>query len=571
MEQEVKDKKNDEFSSLSSKKYVTTWRNKWITANASSIDDFIATYERLAELMKRWKSEGIILDPDIFGGVGDDYAQFCTYDEAVALKEGFEEEYYEEDDEDDGLIGEMFQDWEEEPLTLEFSINPYLSLKSDAGRIQIYVNNKPFEQCRYLLIINPSNNEHQHEIASIDEAESLYGNELESSITPEELGITKEQEFWAHCSNLQVWVENDYDSRLLHRNLAFPLLKKLTEVGDLKAKKVFKEEIAQRFARGHVPVMKYLFIERYVDYLSPEEFSTLLDDVNFTDIEVNELLENVGDYSKSKYGEAFLFRIKEEYNEYFTNNWVYVEIKTHKLDKSDYSPIAITPDNKFFIRGSNDGKLKVFDIMTGDLVRLFGDHHDSVFKLAISHEGKLVASSSDNRIKIWDLETGELLLTLEGHEDAVSSLAFDPDGDYLLSGSTTIEVNESAINVWNLKNGKIKISLDSHWEEISSFAFSRDCEYLISGAFDKTVNIWDTKTGRLINTLIGHESGIIDVAITDDNEKVMSASLDNTVKIWDLASGKVIKEIIIDGNEDRRMQCTPISFFLTPDGRFIVG
>ena len=91
------DKKKDESSSLSSKKYVTTWRNKWITANASSIDDFIATYERLAGLMKRWKSEGIILDPDIIGGVGDDYAQFCTYDEAVALKEGFEEEYLEED------------------------------------------------------------------------------------------------------------------------------------------------------------------------------------------------------------------------------------------------------------------------------------------------------------------------------------------------------------------------------------------------------------------------------------------------------------------------------------------
>ena len=51
----------------------------------------------------------------------------------------------------------------------------------------------------------------------------------------------------------------------------------------------------------------------------------------------------------------------------------------------------------------------------------------------------------------------------------------------------------------------------------------------------------------------------------------MSASIDNTIKIWDRAAGQAIKEIIIDENEDRRMQYSPISFFLTPDGRFIGG
>lgn len=72
------------------------WRNKWIRAKAKDIDDFINTYEELAKSMKRWKSKGIILDPDIIGGVGDDYAQFCTYDEAIALKEGFEEDELEQ-------------------------------------------------------------------------------------------------------------------------------------------------------------------------------------------------------------------------------------------------------------------------------------------------------------------------------------------------------------------------------------------------------------------------------------------------------------------------------------------
>ncbi|MFW9865617.1 MAG: hypothetical protein ACFFEN_05910 [Candidatus Thorarchaeota archaeon] len=37
------------------KKFITTWRNKWITSRAGSIDDFIATYEALAEKMRCWK------------------------------------------------------------------------------------------------------------------------------------------------------------------------------------------------------------------------------------------------------------------------------------------------------------------------------------------------------------------------------------------------------------------------------------------------------------------------------------------------------------------------------------
>lgn len=29
--------------------YISTWRNKWITSNVGSIDDFISIFEELAE------------------------------------------------------------------------------------------------------------------------------------------------------------------------------------------------------------------------------------------------------------------------------------------------------------------------------------------------------------------------------------------------------------------------------------------------------------------------------------------------------------------------------------------
>ncbi len=564
MEEKVENKENNAESLPLGKKYVYTWRNKLITSGAGSIEDFIATYKHIAEKMRRWKEAGIILDPDIDGGIGDDYSQFCTHDEGIAIKEGFEEEIIEEYEED--LKSERSA-----PPSLEFQINEYLSLKLYDRFIKIYVNGESFNQCRYLLIVDPLKLENQDEIDSIDEAESIYNKDLERKVTPEELGITKEQEFWAHCSNLQAWAENDYDTRLLHSNLSFPLLRKLTKIGDAKALKVFKEEIAQRFVSGYIPVMKYLFTEKYVDCMTPEEFEVILNELDYNTLDLNLLLENIGDYRDSKYGTLFLLRIRGEFLDHFTNNKMYVEAVFHHLDASEFSPIVVTPNRQYFIRGSNDGKLKVFGIFNADLVRVFGDHKGQcVSTLAISRDGRYVASSSDTLVNVWDYETGILLHSFEGHEDYVNALTFDPEGGYLVSGSGGDDWNESAIKIWDLNKGKLKRTVNSHWKSIISLSFSPNGKYLVSGARDKTVNVWDTINGRLLTTLAGHKNSVIDVAITNE-KKVVSASYDDTIKVWDADSGEVLREMEVYQSKNSETRFEIVSFVLTPDHEFVIG
>ncbi len=160
----------------------------------------------------------------------------------------------------------------------EFKINKFLTLRLLRGKPIIYVNNKRFRQCRFLLLINPHKRDVQTQINSIDEASELLRSELERDIKPQDLGLDPEQVFWGHCSNLQVWTESGYDTRMIHSNLAFPLLKKLTEVGDPQAKKAFKDEIAKRFLSGYIPVAIYLMDEGYLEYLNDEEFDTLIEE-----------------------------------------------------------------------------------------------------------------------------------------------------------------------------------------------------------------------------------------------------------------------------------------------------
>jgi len=163
---------------------------------------------------------------------------------------------------------------------LEFKVNEYLSLKFEKEKTNIFVNDKIFKHCKFLLLDIPINEVDQfNEIESIDEAEERLDRSLEPisrSIRNFDI-IPPETEFWAHCSNLQVWYENDYDTRLLHRDLAFSLLAKLTNAGDSTAKKVFNEQIVKRFLSGYFPVMRYLFELDYLGKLNNEEYKYLLE------------------------------------------------------------------------------------------------------------------------------------------------------------------------------------------------------------------------------------------------------------------------------------------------------
>jgi Leucine-rich repeat (LRR) protein len=170
-------------------------------------------------------------------------------------------------------IAKVKENPEEKPK--EFKVNEFVKLKLEKDITNIYVDNKKFTQCKYLLIEIPVKNiEDYDEVISIDDASERLGHTLED--TRHQLKIPVDVEFWGHCSNIQAWTENNYDTRLLHSNLAFPLLKKLTDVGDPTAKRVFKEEIAKRIDSGEKNVINYLIIENYFKYFNKEEYDIVI-------------------------------------------------------------------------------------------------------------------------------------------------------------------------------------------------------------------------------------------------------------------------------------------------------
>ena len=83
------------------KRYVLLWRNKFLTLEAKSLDEMIATLDHAVQELRKMKADGVVLDPG--GGTADDYAQLVTTDPDVARRYDMHEESEFFGDEDEGL------------------------------------------------------------------------------------------------------------------------------------------------------------------------------------------------------------------------------------------------------------------------------------------------------------------------------------------------------------------------------------------------------------------------------------------------------------------------------------
>lgn len=171
----------------------------------------------------------------------------------------------------------------------KFQINEYLSLELKNEQTYVYVNDEEVSVCKHIAVkISSDDVKNLSGIDSIDELSELYRNFNDME---ENRIISPDEEFQVHCSNIQAWAEQGYDTRLLHSNIGFPLLKKLAEVGDPQAKKIFKEEIAKRYHSGSEKIQKFLATEGYLNLLAESERNALFK-TNFGDIfEIERLLD----------------------------------------------------------------------------------------------------------------------------------------------------------------------------------------------------------------------------------------------------------------------------------------
>ena len=87
-------------------------------------------------------------------------------------------------------------------------------------------------------------------------------------------------------------------------------------------------------------------------------------------------------------------------------------------------------------------------------------------------------------VQLWDVDSGDRLWATVPIRSPWC-LAISPDGRLIASGS------DSTIDLWSAATGKKVFEFPGHLDEIRALIFSPDGKKLISGAMDMTVLVWD--------------------------------------------------------------------------------
>lgn len=195
--------------------------------------------------------------------------------------------------------------------------------------------------------------------------------------------------------------------------------------------------------------------------------------------------------------------------------------------------LAFTPDgnivaagDSYHGRSSNPrGRVYLWEVATGRLLRTIEGHDSDVRSVAFSPDGKVLASGSDG-VRLWETATGKQVRRLAGLNHFIDGLAFSPDGRHLAAGG-------DGTVVWEVATGKVKHRLGAE-EYVAGLAFAPDGKIVATGGQEQVVRLWDLATGTELAQLPGHTHRIHAVAFAPDGKTLASGSEDTTILLWDV-------------------------------------
>ncbi|XP_052772400.1 telomerase protein component 1-like [Mya arenaria] len=199
--------------------------------------------------------------------------------------------------------------------------------------------------------------------------------------------------------------------------------------------------------------------------------------------------------------------------------------------------VAISSNNKHFACGGLDCLVHLYDIHTGQEVKSFRGHADTITDICFIGSTKLCSVSKDATVSIWDVVDGHRLLTPKGHQRRVNSCTSDRSGKILATGAW-----DSTIKIWGTGKGDMMCEFKTG-SPVNCVSFHPEGQKLVSGQWDTTIKIWDVFHKTKIAVLRGHKSSVRDVAYSPTGRHIASAALDGDVKLWAAEKGAQIGNI----------------------------
>jgi WD40 repeat protein len=174
-----------------------------------------------------------------------------------------------------------------------------------------------------------------------------------------------------------------------------------------------------------------------------------------------------------------------------------------------------------------------------------GRHTAWILKVAFTPDSKnLIVASHDRSIAVWDVKTGQRLRVLRAPGGAACTcLALSPDGNTLALGYYYREEGKASpytICLMSLADGRVERLLRGHTKRIHAVVFSPDGKRLASCSTDKTVRLWNLAGKDESEKVINTDRIVHGLAFSPTGTRLAEITHEHGAMIRDLANGKVV-------------------------------
>ncbi|KAI8508826.1 Pleiotropic regulator 1 [Branchiostoma belcheri] len=196
------------------------------------------------------------------------------------------------------------------------------------------------------------------------------------------------------------------------------------------------------------------------------------------------------------------------------------------------------PGNQWFVTGSNDRVIKIWDLASGRLKLSLTGHISTVRGVVVSpRQPYLFSCGEDKQVKCWDLEYNKVIRHYHGHLSACYAIDLHPTIDVLVTCG-----RDASARVWDMRTKANIHCLSGHTNTVADVKCQATEPQIITGSHDCTIRLWDLVAGKTRATLTNHKKSIRSIVLHPKLYMFASASPDN-IKQWKFPDGNFLQNL----------------------------